>query len=264
MSDPVEIAPALWRFGDPSGTGPTALVLATSDGAIVIDPPTESGGRGISTWCRAHAGVEVRTVIYSHAHFDHIGGGGVLAENGAEVITHVNAIEPITGEGLPTALPTRTFDSELVLTLGGEEIRLSHVAPSHSNSMIVIEFARQRTLRATDFCPIRRVPFGDFADFYYDGWMRSLEWVASRAPGLVDGGHGHLGTVADVDVQLSYMGNLHAEVLRLVRAGQPWDELYRNVEFDPVHRQLQGFEVMRFANILGMHRWVAQHRRGRY
>lgn len=259
-----EVAPGLWRVSGAGHGGHRVLVLVTSEGTVVVDPATPGVATWIAAWARRHFDVSVRHVVYTHAHFDHIGGGGVLADMGAEVWAHRRAVEPITGERLPTAAPTRVVDREAVLELGGEELRLTWLGPSHSNSMMVVEFPRQGLLLATDFCPVGRVPFSDLPDFYYDGWMESLAWIQDRQPRLVDGGHWELGTVADVEVQIAYMTHLHREVLRLVRAGQSWDELYRNVGFDESFQQLAGFSEHRFANILGMYRWVSQHRRGAY
>lgn len=259
-----EVAPGLWRLEVEGEGSHRVLMLVTDEGMAVVDPVSEEVGRWIGRWAQDRFAIEVRLVIYSHAHYDHIGGGGVLQATGASVVAHRNAVEPIVGERLPTGIPDRTFDRDLVLELGGEEIRLNWVAPSHSNSMVIVQFPRQRLLLATDFCPVGRVPFNDFPDFYYDGWMESLDWVGAQDFDFLDSGHGYLGGPADVDVQVSYMRTLHDEVLRLVRAGQSWDELYRNVRFSDESRVLGGFAQMSFANIVGMYRWVASHRRGIY
>jgi hypothetical protein len=56
--------------------------------------------------------------------------------------------------------------------------------------------------------------------------------------------------------------DLHDQVLKLVRQGQHWDQLYRNVKFKDEYTQWFGYEHMRVLNILGMCRWVTKHRRG--
>jgi hypothetical protein len=57
---------------------------------------------------------------------------------------------------------------------------------------------------------------------------------------------------------------LHQRVLDLVRAGQSWDQLYRNVHFTDDVRKWTGFDTMHILNILGMYRWVSNHRRGEW
>ncbi|WP_242917432.1 hypothetical protein [Pontibacter liquoris] len=58
------------------------------------------------------------------------------------------------------------------------------------------------------------------------------------------------------------MVDLHQQVLNLVRQGQSWDQLYRNVKFSDQVKSWYGFATMSKLNILGMHRWVTNHRRG--
>lgn len=60
------------------------------------------------------------------------------------------------------------------------------------------------------------------------------------------------------------MTDLHQQVLDLVRSGQPWDQLYRNVKFRDEWKSWIGFDTMKTLNILGMYRWVSNHRRGEW
>jgi hypothetical protein len=60
----------------------------------------------------------------------------------------------------------------------------------------------------------------------------------------------------------NYMVDLHQQVLDLVRSGQSWDELYRNVRFSDDVRKWTAFDTMHTLNVLGMYRWVSNHRRG--
>jgi hypothetical protein len=62
----------------------------------------------------------------------------------------------------------------------------------------------------------------------------------------------------------SYMVDLHQQVLDLMRAGQSWDQLYRNVKFSDEVQHWTAFSTMKTLNILGMYRWVANHRRGEW
>jgi hypothetical protein len=58
------------------------------------------------------------------------------------VIANRRALEPIVGERIPTALPNRVFDKDMTITVGGETVLWHHVAPSHSNSMIMVSFPK--------------------------------------------------------------------------------------------------------------------------
>ena len=240
----------------------SGLVLITSEGALVIDPALTCTARWLLAEIRSRFGVPVRYVVYTHAHADHISGGQVFQQAGATVVANQRAIEPIVGERLPTALPDRVFDERMTITLGGEQVLLRRVAPSHSDSMIMISFPGYRALQCTDVCESKSMPYNDFLDFYYDGWIETLDWVVAQDVDVIDVGHYTPASRADEAALRAYLVDLHQQVLDLARQGQSWDQLYRNVRFSDEVRGWIAFEQMRILNILGMYRWVSNHRRG--
>ncbi|MEO5963128.1 MAG: hypothetical protein ABIO75_01035 [Thermomonas sp.] len=106
--------------------------------------------------------------------------------------------------------------------------------------------------------------YNDFLDFYYDGWIETLDWVAKQDVDVIDVGHYAPASKADEAVIRTYMVDLHQQVLHLVRAGQSCDQLYRNVKFSPEVQGWTAFSSMNTLNILGMYRWVSNHRRGEW
>jgi hypothetical protein len=102
----------------------------------------------------------------------------------------------------------------------------------------------------------------DLLDFYYDGWIDTLDWVLQQDVEIIDVGHYKPGTKEDQRRLRAYLIDLHDQVLDLVREGMTWDQLYRNVKFKDEYKEWFGWDFMRFPNILGMHRWVVPHRRG--
>jgi glyoxylase-like metal-dependent hydrolase (beta-lactamase superfamily II) len=258
----VEVRDNLYRFEVGQGRAQhSSLFLVTKEGIILTDPIQTSAARWLRSELKQRFNKPVKYVIYSHGHFDHIGGGQVFHEDGATVIAHENAVEPIVGERLPTAVPDETFKKDRTLTLGGEEVKLAFVAPNHSNSMIMIHFPKQRAMMAVDFCPVGALPYNDFLDFYCDGWMESLYWLNRQDFEILEGGHYDLGTKKEVGINIEYMRSLHDQVLALVRAGQSWDQLWRNVKLERF-KDRTGYADMRVLNIQGMFRWVSNHRRG--
>ncbi len=239
----------------------SSLLLETAEGIILTDPIQTSAALWLRGELKRRFHKPVKYVIYSHGHFDHIGGGQVFQEDGATIIAHQNAVEPIVGERLPTAVPDRTFGKDLTLELGGERVELTFVAPSHSNSMIMIHFPKQKAMMAVDVCPVGALPYNDLLDFYHDGWMESLRWLDRQDFDTLEGGHYDLGTKAEVRINIDYMQSLHDQVLKLVRAGQSWDQLWRNVDLAKFKDRI-GYADMRILNIEGMYRWVSAHRRG--
>lgn len=240
----------------------SGFVLITTEGAIVIDPALSCTATWLRDEIKSGFNVPARYVIYTHAHFDHIAGGQVFQHDGAIIVAHKNAVEPIVGEKLPTAVPDRVFDKAVTITLGGETVRLFRIAPSHSNSMILVYFPRHKALQCTDICQSNIFPYNDFLDFYYDGRIETLDWILAQDVEIIDVGHYSPANKGHVRQLREYMVDLHDQVLKLVRQGQHWDQLYRNVKFKDEYTQWFGYEYMRVLNILGMCRWVTNHRRG--
>jgi glyoxylase-like metal-dependent hydrolase (beta-lactamase superfamily II) len=250
-------------------TGPglavhSGLVLVTQEGALVIDPAMTCTATWLRDEIRRRFNVPVAYVIYTHAHADHISGAQILQNDGALIVANQRAIEPIIGERLPSAVPDRVFDKDMTITLGGETVRLHRVAPSHSDSMTMVLFPGYKALQCTDVCESKSMPYNDFLDFYYDGWIETLDWVLQQDVDIIDVGHYSPATKPDIAAERVYMIDLHQQVLDLVRAGQSWDQLYRNVRFSDEVRKWIAFDTMHTLNVLGMYRWVSNHRRGEW
>jgi glyoxylase-like metal-dependent hydrolase (beta-lactamase superfamily II) len=248
-------------------TGPglavhSGLVLITSEGALVIDPAMTCTAGWLRDEIKKRFKVSVKYVVYTHGHADHVSGGQVFQKDGAIIVANERAIEPIVGEKLPTAIPDRVFDKDMTITLGGEKILLHRVASSHSDSMTMVLFPKQKALQCTDVCESQSMPYNDFLDFYYDGWIETLNWVLAQDVDIIDVGHYSPATKKDQQELHDYIVDLHQQVLDLVREGQSWDQLYRNVKFSEKVKKWIGYDQMHTLNIVGMYRWVSNHRRG--
>ncbi|AZB07674.1 MBL fold metallo-hydrolase [Chryseobacterium sp. G0162] len=240
----------------------SGLVLITKEGAIVIDPALTQAAIWLNSEIKKRFNVPVKYVILTHAHYDHAGGSQIFQQDGAKVIIQKNGLEPIIGEKLPVAVPDIVYDKQLTINLGGETVVLNHIAPSHSNSLSVVLFPKYKAMQLTDVGEARTMPYNDFLDFYYDGWMETLDWAVKQDVDFIDVGHYTPATLDDIRKERVYMADLHQQVLDLVRKGQSWDELYRNIKFSDDVKKWGGFETMSKLNILGMYRWITNHRRG--
>ncbi|WP_156405973.1 MBL fold metallo-hydrolase [Phenylobacterium sp. Root700] len=242
----------------------SGLVLITKEGALVIDPAMTCTAGWLRDEIKNRFNVSVKYVVYTHGHADHVSGAQVFQKDGAIVVANQRAIEPIVGEKIPTAVPDRVFDKDMTITLGGETVLLHRVAPSHSDSMIMVLFPKYKALQCTDVCESKSMPYNDFLDFYYPGWIETLDWVLQQDVDFIDVGHYTPATKSDEAALRTYMIDLHQQVLDLVRNGQSWDQLYRNVRFSDEVKSWIAFDTMHTLNVMGMHRWVTNHRRGEW
>lgn len=253
----------LYRHTNGSGLAVhSGIVMITDEGALVVDGGATCATEWLSKEIQSRFGVPVKYNVLTHAHADHMAGSQVFQKQGATIVAHRNTIEPVIGERMPYAIPDKVFDEKMTITLGGEIVELHRVDPSHSNSMTMVLFPRQKALQCTDVCQNKTMPYNDFLDFYYDGWIDTLDWVIAQDVDIIDIGHYTPATKAEQVALRNYMVDLHKQVLALERAGQSWDQLYRNIKFSPEVQSWTGFSNMKTLNTLGMHRWVKNRRRG--
>ncbi|QGM80642.1 MBL fold metallo-hydrolase [Otariodibacter oris] len=261
----VHIKDNLYRHTNGAGLAVhSGLVMITDEGAVVVDGGATCAAEWLNNEIKTRFNVPVKYVVLTHAHADHMAGSQVFQKAGATIVANQRAVEPIVGEKLPYAVPNRVFDKDMTISIGGETVELHRVAPSHSDSMIMVLFPRQKALQCTDVCESKSMPYNDFLDFYYPGWIDTLNWVLEQDVDVIDVGHYGLATKEDERALRDYMVDLHDQVLHLVREGQSWDQLYRNVKFSPDIQDWIGFNNMKTLNIVGMYRWVSNHRRGEW
>jgi hypothetical protein len=77
-------------------------------------------------------------------------------------------------------MPDRVFDKNMTITLGGETVLLHRLGPRHSDRMTMVLFPGYRALQCTDVCENNPMPYNDFLDFYYDGWIETLDWLLQQ------------------------------------------------------------------------------------
>ena len=85
-----EIRDGLYKVTTGPRVSPVLVFLVTSDGIVVVDPPTPE----VATWLKGELasrfpGREVKYVVESHYHWDHVRGAGMFADT-ARFIGHEN------------------------------------------------------------------------------------------------------------------------------------------------------------------------------
>jgi cyclase len=130
-------------------------------------------------------------------------------------------------------LPSVTYETEMQIHLGGEEIRLLHFGPAHTNGDTLVYFTKANVVHWGDVFETNSNPAIDRS-----GGGSTLSWIEFIDQGLkvVDPtakmvpGHGHVGTAADVQGVKQYFTNLRDAVATEIRAGKSEDETVQAVE----------------------------------
>lgn len=208
-----------------------SVFLVTPAGVIATDPINADAAAWLENEIRTRFNQEIRYLVYSHDHFDHINGGEVFDDT-AVVVAHVQAKADIKFENRATAVPELTFSDRMTIELGGKTVELIHVGRNHSDNSIVMLFPDERTLFAVDFIPVRTLAFIDFPDAYIPEWIDSLHAVEAIDFDVLVPGHGGPGTKADVAAFRGYMQDLQAAVQEAIRAGQTVEEAQASIKLE--------------------------------
>jgi glyoxylase-like metal-dependent hydrolase (beta-lactamase superfamily II) len=172
-------APPVEKLGDgvfKIGGNYTSLAVDMGDHILVVESG-QNDGRGAAVMAAAKQAVPgkpIRYVVTSHAHFDHAGGLGAAAAEGATILTHRNN-EPVLerllagprtliGDSL-AKMPNRRKD--VVQAVGDRDIRkgsngkvveLHHVPNEHSDGMLLVYLPAEKLVWTADVSIVNPTP----------------------------------------------------------------------------------------------------------
>jgi cyclase len=222
----------------------TAGVIVTEEGAVIVDTlpfPQETARLREFALRRCPQGI--RYVITTHAHADHTHGSYLFT--GAQLIGHRRTREFLAKHGeqsltqarsqtpelstVQLRLPEITFDSMLMLRLGGKTITLRH-SPGHSPDVITVRVKEDKVLFASD--TILPVPYLDFpGGGNIDDLRRSLRAIEISGLENVVQGHGEVllrGEIrSTINSSLKYLDCIEQLVDQHVHSGAPVETLLR-------------------------------------
>ncbi len=233
-----------------SGAGGNVIVFHGPDGKIVVDGFVKPAWPKLKAALDAiDGGSPTKSIIDTHWHFDHADNNGNFRLAGAGVIAHENTktrlmqphdllgmhFDPVrSGE-----LPTQTFASGLTLNYNGEQVRLTHVAPAHTDTDIFVFFPKANVLHMGDVFFNGRYPFidastGGHIDGMIAGVRAAGEFVTAQTK--IVPGHGPLGTRASLDDYVHMLARIRDNVKALKAAGKSLADVQAakpSSEFDP-------------------------------
>ena len=114
-----------------------SLFIVTRDGVMVIDPMKVEHAQAMLEEIRKITQAPIKYLFYSHDHWDHTIGGQVFKDQGATIVSHIDAYDWIKAN--PTEdllLPDETWlGSKTSYTLGDVTLDLHHEGLSHGSGM---------------------------------------------------------------------------------------------------------------------------------
>lgn len=221
-----------------TGAGGNIGLSIGEDGAYLIDDQYAPLTDKIRAAVAAQTDAPVRFVVNTHWHGDHTGGNESFGEAGALIVAHENVRERMStdqfieafGSEVPAApaaaLPVITFTDAVTFHWNGDEIRVFHVAPAHTDGDAVIHFVGADVLHAGDTYFNGMFPFIDVSS---GGRMDGMIASADRLLAIADEdtkiipGHGALSNRAELQAYRDMLATARDRVGKLVAEGMDRD-----------------------------------------
>lgn len=153
------------------------VVIVTDAGLVVIDPMNAEMSAALrKEFDRAFPGRKVHTLIYSHYHLDHAGGGAVLAPT--NVIAHEKC--PTYWKDLDRTNvlePTRFIAGDTTLNIGGVEIRALYMGLSHTDTLYAFHIPSERLVFTADLGLVKTMAPDGVPDRYAPGYLAAMNKI---------------------------------------------------------------------------------------
>jgi glyoxylase-like metal-dependent hydrolase (beta-lactamase superfamily II)/mono/diheme cytochrome c family protein len=141
-----------------SGEGGNVAVYVTGQGVILVDDMFYRNYDDILAKVRSVTDKPIVYVLNTHQHDDHAGGNAKMLAI-ANVIAQQNVRANLSDikqpyyedtPGTPIGLPNITFSDEIVLYLGGKEVRAKYFGRGHTNGDAVVYFPDLKVVHTGD------------------------------------------------------------------------------------------------------------------
>jgi glyoxylase-like metal-dependent hydrolase (beta-lactamase superfamily II) len=234
-----KLAEGLYMLSDSGGMGNSAA-LTGDDGVLMIDTKIETSVDNLLAKIAELSQKPVRFAVITHWHFDHVGGNEKVAETGAAIIAHENVrkhmsmahdMKLLNAKVPPAkkaALPLLTFTKEITFHLNGEEVKIFHLEPGHTDGDAVIYFRSANVIHMGDLYFEGLYPY---IGIYSGGSINGMINVIHQILPMIDEntkvvpGHGPLSNKAKLQTYVSMLTAVRDNVSRLMQEGKTMEEV---------------------------------------
>ena len=139
-----EVAPNVYSFTADGFS--ISMFMITSEGVMVIDPMNVYQSETMLAEIRKITDAPIKYLFYSHNHWDHTKGGKVFKDEGATIISHIDAQEFIKANPSEDLLvPDKNWVGERYdVSLGGMNLELHYLGLNHGNGMTVFVLTNEK------------------------------------------------------------------------------------------------------------------------
>jgi glyoxylase-like metal-dependent hydrolase (beta-lactamase superfamily II) len=238
---PIKVAEGLYVLED---SGCNITVSTGPDGTLVIDSGYKSQAEQNKARIAAISPGPIRFIINTHFHYDHVGGNGLFAKEGAIIVAHENARmrmseewkgAEILGMTWPTIppypknfIPTLCFKKDLTIHFNNDIVRISHVPGGHSDSDAIIFFRKSHVIHVGDLFLSHSFPI---IDIFHGGSVSCYIAGIDRIIGMCDDettiipGHGPISDLEDLRSYRNMLILARDRIEKLMEEGKTLEEI---------------------------------------
>ncbi len=194
-----------------------ALFYVGDKGVMVLDPLAFGAGQALLAAIKQVTDKPVTTLVYSHNHADHIGDAQVFVDEakrrGVELTIVASDATADKMNFLDSQLPrptkTVSFDGGLYQF---ENTKLKFIGfkhAAHTDDSAALLLVDEGVIHTPDLINPDQLPwlgFGGSENFTY--YRQNLAQISAQKWQHLSGGHGNVGSRADLDFMQSYLGDL--------------------------------------------------------
>ena len=211
------------------GSGGNIGVSVGSDGILIVDDQFIPLAPKIEAALEKLDKGALKFVLNTHWHGDHTGGNPHFGRK-AGIVAHTNVRKRLADKSdtPKEALPVVTFDDSLSVHFNGEEIKVIHLPPGHTDGDSVVHFTKSGVVHMGDQFFNGRFPFidlgsgGDVA-----GYVKNVETVLNKLPTGVKiiPGHGPLGAREDLEKFQQALADTTGIVRKAIEDGKTLEQV---------------------------------------
>ena len=216
----VMVAENVYSFGDTMGS--FSLVMVTDEGVIIGDPVNQGHSVAMLEAIRSVTDQPIKYVIYSHNHWDHTSGGQVFKDEGATILSHIDAREWLLENLNPNVVVAdEVWEGNFKeISLSDKTLELHHFGASHGEGMTVFYLPEEKIVFVVDIVTPKRLAFTIMPDFSPKDWEITLIEVEKLDFDTAMFGHKRAyGPASEVTEIREYLQDLRAEIFSMMQEG---------------------------------------------
>jgi glyoxylase-like metal-dependent hydrolase (beta-lactamase superfamily II) len=185
------------------GSGGNIGVSVGPDGILIVDDQFAPLSEKIEAAVKQLNPGRLKFILNTHFHGDHTGGNANFAAKDATIIAQSNVRTRLAADqnSPRAALPVITFDHSASVHFDGEEIKLLHHGPGHTDGDSIILFTGANVVHMGDQFFNGGFPFIDLrSGGSVEGYLKTVNAVLEKTPAdaKIIPGHGPLASVEDL------------------------------------------------------------------